>query len=83
MKKHPSNASQPESRTIPPQPRHPTSPLPDLTDEDAIAPTAKLSGKTTPAPRKVQKGSKRAAATSRTQGDAPRRTSGRKKANGY
>ncbi|KAJ8582177.1 hypothetical protein M405DRAFT_846588, partial [Rhizopogon salebrosus TDB-379] len=35
-----------------PQSRHPTSPLPDL---NAIAPTAKLSGKTTPAPRKVQK----------------------------
>ncbi|KAJ8589107.1 hypothetical protein M405DRAFT_818591, partial [Rhizopogon salebrosus TDB-379] len=66
-----------------PRPRHPTSPLPDLTDEDAIVPTAKLSGKTTPAPRKVQKGSKRAAATSRTQSDALRRTLGRKKANGY
>jgi hypothetical protein len=60
-----------------------TSPLPDLTDEDVITPAAKPPGEPTPAPRKVQKGSKRAAATSRTQGDAPRRPSGQEKASGY
>jgi hypothetical protein len=60
------------NESIPSQPRRPISPLLDLTDKDALMPAVKpppTTGKMTPAPPKVHKGSKRAAAAPRTKGD--------------
>ncbi|OJA10630.1 hypothetical protein AZE42_12956, partial [Rhizopogon vesiculosus] len=69
-------------RQAAPPSRRRTSPLPDLTDEDVSMPAKPLptTDETTPTPPKAKKGGKK---TAQTTAHAPRRTSGRKKANGY